>query len=109
MFEDMNKFTNRALSIYTIKSFKSKKCGVSVKRGPDTCGWRMRVGKSGWKKKMRIAEKVRRKKREMRMVKKNNKINKQTNKKQTKERTLSFKSLSHRWTLYLNTERDANS
>ena len=65
MFEDMNKFTNIALSIYTIKSFKSKKCGVSVKRGPDTCGWRMRVGKCGWKKKlMRIAEKVRRKKKE---------------------------------------------
>ena len=22
---------------------------VSVKRGPDTCGWRMRMGKRGWK------------------------------------------------------------
>ena len=29
--------------------------------------------------------------------------------KQTKEITLSFKSLSHGWTLYLHTERDANS
>ena len=88
MFEDMNKFTNRALSIYTIKSFKSKKCGVSVKRGPDTCGWRMRVGKCGWKKKMRIAEKVTRKKKRNVDGKKNNKINKQTNK-QRKEIFLS--------------------
>ena len=23
--------------------------GVSVKRGPDTCGWWMRMGKCGWK------------------------------------------------------------
>ena len=23
--------------------------GVSVKRGPDTCGWRMRMGKCRWK------------------------------------------------------------
>ena len=54
---------------------------------------------------MRITEKVRRKKREMWMVKKNNnKINKQT-----KERNLSFKSLSHVWTLHLHTERDANN
>ena len=30
MFEDMNKFANRALTIYTIKSFKSKKY-LSVK------------------------------------------------------------------------------
>ena len=39
------------------------------------------------------------------MVKKNN------NKiiKQTKERNLSFKSLSHVWTLHLHTERDANN
>ena len=29
--------------------------------------------------------------------------------KQTKERNLSFKSLSHGWTLHLHTERDANS
>ena len=49
---------------------------VSVKRGPDTCGWRMRMGKCGWKK-MRTTKKVRRKKREMRMAKKKNK---QTNK-----------------------------
>ena len=56
--------------------------GVSVKRGPDTCGWRMRMAdadgktrmeKCGWNK-MRITKKVRRKKREMRMAKK--KINK---------------------------------
>ena len=54
---------------------------------------------------MRITKKVRRKKREMWMVKtNNNKINKQT-----KERNLSFKSLSHGWTLHLHTERDANS
>ena len=46
---------------------------------------------------MRITKKVRRKKREMWMVKKkNNKINKQT-----KERNLSFKSLSHGWTLHI--------
>ena len=45
--------------------------GVSVKRGPDTCGWRMRMGKCGWKK-MRITKKVRRKKREIRMAKKKN-------------------------------------
>ena len=53
--------------------------GVSVKRGPDTCGWRMqmadadgkmRMEKCEWKK-MRITKKVRRKKREMRMAKKN--------------------------------------
>ena len=30
VFEDKNKFTNGALTIYTIKSFKSKKC-LSVK------------------------------------------------------------------------------
>ena len=35
----------------------------------------------------------------------NNEINKQT----IKERNLSFKSLSHGWTLHLHTERDANS
>ena len=73
----------------------------TVKRGPDTCGWRMRMGKRGWKK-IRITKKVRRKKkREMRMAKKINK--------QTKERNLSFKSLSRGWTLHLHTERDANS
>ena len=52
--------------------------------------------------KMRITKKVRGKKREMRMAKN---INKQT----IKERNLSFKSLSHGWTLHLHTERDANS
>ena len=45
-------------------------------------------GKMRMEKKMRIAKKVRSKKREMRMVKKNNKINKQTNK-QRKEIFLS--------------------
>ena len=50
--------------------------GVSVKCRPDTCGWRMRMGKCAWKK-MWITKKLRRKKREMRMAKK---INKQTNK-----------------------------
>ena len=60
------------------------------------CGWENADGK------MRITKKVRRKKREMRMAKK--KINKQT-----KERNLPFKSLSHGWTLHLHTERDANS
>ena len=69
---------------------------VSVNRGPDTCGWRMRMGKCGWKnadgKKMQITKKVRRKKtRNVGGKKKNNKINKQT----IKERNLSFKSLSH--------------
>ena len=64
---------------------------------------KMRMEKCEWKK-MRITKKVRRKKREMRMAKKKNKINKQT-----KERNLSFKLLSHGWTLHLHTERDANS
>ena len=50
--------------------------------------------------KMRITKKVRGKKREMRMAKN---INKQT----IKERNLSFKSLSHGWTLRLHRERDA--
>ena len=36
--------------------------------------------------------------------KKKNKINKQS-----KERNLSFKSLSHGWTLHLHTQRKANS
>ena len=76
---------------------------VSVKRGPDNRGWRMRMGKCGWKKKVRITKKVRGKKREMRMAKKIIII------KQTKERNLSFKSMSHGWTLYLHKERDANS
>ena len=50
---------------------------VSVKRGPDTrmrmwmadADGKMRMEKCGWKK-MRITNKVRRKKREMRMAKK---------------------------------------
>ena len=36
---------------------------------------------------------------------KKNKINKHT----IKERNISFKSLSHGWTLHLHTDRDANS
>ena len=56
-------------------------------------------------KKMRITKKVREKKREMRMAKKTTQKNKQT----IKERNLSFKSLSHGWTLHVHTERDANS
>ena len=60
---------------------------------------------------MQITKKVRGKEREMRMAKKIiiiiiiNKINKQT----IRERNLSFKSLSHGWTLHLHTERDGNS
>ena len=60
-------------------------------------------------KKLPITKKVRGKKREMWMAKKIiiiiNKINKQT----IRERNLSFKSLSHGWTLHLHTERDGNS
>ena len=53
---------------------------------------KMRMEKCGWKKKMRITKKVRRKKtRNVDGNKKNNKIIKQT----IKERNLSFKSLSH--------------
>ena len=61
------------------EGFCSQSYWVSVKRGPDTCGWRMRMAdadgktrmeKCGWNK-MRITKKVRRKKREMRMAKKN--------------------------------------
>ena len=54
---------------------------------------KMRIEKCGWEKKTRNADG------------KNNKINKQT----IKERNLSFKSLSHGWTLHLHTERDATS
>ena len=50
-------------------------------------------------------KKSKRKKLEMRMAKKRKQINKQT----IKERNLSFKSLSHGWTLHLHTDRDANS
>ena len=66
-------------------------------------------GKIRMEKKNAHSRKSKEKKKRNADGKKNNKINKQTNKKQTKERNLSFKSLSHRWTLYLNTERDANS
>ena len=42
--------------------------GVSVKRGPDTCGWWMRVGKCGWKnvdgKMRKDAKKVKKKQNE---------------------------------------------
>ena len=81
--------------------------GVSVKRGPDTCGWRMRMGKCGWKNAdgKKNTESKKRKKKKTRNVDGTKKINKQT----IKERNLSFKSLSHGWTLHLHTERDANS
>ena len=61
--------------------------------------------------KMQITKKVRGKKREMRMAKKKTKKQnktKQTNK-QKKERNLSFRWLSHGWTLHLHRELDANS
>ena len=35
--------------IYSDEVNLSGSNGVSVKRGPDTCGWRMRMGKCGWK------------------------------------------------------------
>ena len=94
--------------------------GVSVNRGPDTCGWWMRMGKCRWKNvdgKMRkdakksggcewenadgkmwmekcgkTPKKVKRTKRRKRMAETN---------KQTKERNLSFKSLSRNWVLHL--------
>ena len=65
---------------------------------------KMRIEKCGWKK-CGEQKNVRGKKREMRMAKKINKINKHT----IKERNLSFKSLSHGWTLHLHTDLDANS
>ena len=61
--------------------------GVSVKRGPDTCGWWMRMGKCG-----KTPKKVKRTKRRKRMAEMN---------KQTKERNLSFKSLSRVWALHV--------
>ena len=79
---------------------------ASVKRGPDTCGWRMRS--CGWEnadRKMRITKKVTEKKNENCGWQKKKKTNKLT----IKERNLSFQSLSHGWTLHLHTERDANS
>ena len=48
---------------------------VSVKRGPDTCGWRMRMGKCGWKN----ADNKKIKKEKTRNAD-GKKINKQTNK-----------------------------
>ena len=55
---------------------------VSVKRGPDTCGWRMRTGKCGWKnadgKKCGQQKKYEGKNEKCGWQKK--KINKQTNK-----------------------------
>ena len=65
---------------------------------------KMRIEKCGWKKKMRIAKKVRRKK-DKKCGWQQKKINKQT----IKEKNLSFKSLSRGSTLHLRTERDANS
>ena len=85
------------VTVKTIDGFHSD--GVSVRRGPDTCVRWMWMGKC---RKMRIAKKVRGRKRKMLKAKK--KINKQT-----KERNLSIKSLSDGWTLFLPTERDANS
>ena len=58
-------------------------------------------GKTRMEKKSDNKKSKKKKKREMRMAKKINK--------QTKERNLSFKSLSRGWTLHLHTERDANS
>ena len=49
------------------------------------------------------------KKREMRMTKTKTKTKKKQANKQKKERNLSFKSLSHGWTLHLHRERNANS
>ena len=66
---------------------------------------KMRIEKCGWKKKNADNKKSKKKKkRNVDGKKNNNKINKQT-----KERNLSFKSLSHGWTLHLHTERDANN
>ena len=60
------------------------------------------MGKCGWKKN---ADNKKSKKEKTRNADgKKKKINKQT-----KERNLSFKSLSRGWTLQLHTERDANS
>ena len=65
---------------------------------------KMRMEKCGWKKKW-DSKKSKKNKNENCGWQKKNKINKQ----RIKERNLSFKSLSHGWTLYLHTERDANS
>ena len=55
-------------------------------------------------KKMRITQKVRGKNEKCGWQKK-----RITNKQAIKERNLSFKSLSHGWTLHVHTERDVNS
>ena len=69
---------------------------VSVKRGPDTCGWWMRMGNADgkmWMEKCgKTPKKVKRTKRTKRMAEMN---------KQTMERNLSFKSLSRGWVLHL--------
>ena len=65
---------------------------VSVKRAPDTCGWRKRMGKCGWKNAERRQKKVKRIRREIRMAKIY---------KQTRERNLSCKSLSRGWALHV--------
>ena len=62
----------------------------------------MRMGKCGWKKKADNKKSERKKTR-------NVDGKKQTNKQTIKEKNLSFKSMSHGWTLHLHTERDANS
>ena len=64
----------------------------------------------GDRNKMQITKNVReKKKREMRMTKTKTKTKKKQANKQKKERNLSFKSLSHGWTLHLHRERNANS
>ena len=65
---------------------------MSVRCGPDTCGWRMRMGKCGWKNAERSQKKVKRIKREKRTAR----MNKQTN-----ERNFFFKSLSRGWVLHV--------
>ena len=58
-------FTNNESGIHGVESriqdclgftYTGPRKPVSVKRGPDICGWRMRMGKCGWKK-MRITKK----------------------------------------------------
>ena len=58
------------VSAYSIQYELLNEPWVSVKRGPDTCGWRMRMGKCGWKKKCGYQKKKKKKKREMWMAKK---------------------------------------
>ena len=69
---------------------------VSVKPGPDTCRWG---------KKNAHNKKSKRKQNE----KCGPDGRKEKNKLTIKERNISFKSLSHGWTLHLHTDRDANS